>query len=110
MSALKEYENSVNRLETFCKELKNVKIDIDTNKYPIIVKVTCIPQQVMFEAEEDTEFETITVTVGLSTKVKTTGKLNIGAKDLSKITKLSEKLGNAYLHAFFEASVKEVVK
>ncbi len=103
--ALREYENSVKRLEMFCKELKNVQVNVDTSKYPIVVVITCIPQQVMFDAEEATEFDTITVSVGMTTTVKTSNKLKIGAKDLNKITKLSEKVGIAYLHAFFEQSI-----
>lgn len=101
----KEFENAVSRLEMFCKEMKNIKLAVDTSQYPIVITISCVPQQVMFDAEESTEFDTITVTVGLTTKVKTNGKLKITAKDLNKITKLSEKVGIAYLHAFFEASV-----
>lgn len=103
--AVQAYETSVKRLEMFCKKLKNVSVKVDTSKYPIVIVIRCIPQQVMFDAEEATEFDTITVSVGLTTTVKASSKLKINAKDLNKIMKLSEKAGIAYLHAFFEQSI-----
>ena len=103
--AVQAFETSVKRLEMFCKELKNVSVKVNTSKYPIVIVITCIPQQVMFDAEEATEFDTITVSVGLTTTVKVSSKLKINAKDLNKIMKLSEKAGIAYLHAFFEQSI-----
>lgn len=108
MTTAKAYENAVARLEAFCKELKNVKVEVNTDRYPIRITVTCIPQQVMFDAEETIEFDTITVTVGMTTNVKSSGKLKLPAKDLNKITKLSEKAGIAFLHAFFDAATTEV--
>lgn len=108
MTTAKAYENAVARLEAFCKELKNVKVEVNTDRYPIRITVTCIPQQVMFDAEEAIEFDTITVTVGMTTNVKSSGKLKLPIKDLNKITKLSEEAGIAFLHAFFDAATTEV--
>ena len=54
--------------------------------------------------DENGEINDLTVTVGLSTTVKSTLKFKMDSKLLKKLIKLAEKVGTLYYQAFRESA------
>ena len=50
--------------------------------------------------DENGEINDLTVTVGLTTAVKSTLKFKMDSKQLKKLIKLAETIGRLYYHAF----------
>ena len=105
MSAQSDYKAAAAALEKFCNEETNFAVEILTENYPLSVKFTPNAQMSLFDSEnytvdENGEIGNILISVGQSTRVLSTLRFKMDAKLMKKMIKLSEKVGNAYLHAF----------
>lgn len=100
------YEAAVQSLYKFCEKQTDLTPHIKDKTYPF--SVTFIPdsQISMFEdgnINADTgEVGELTVTVGLSTTVKSTLKFRMESSLFKKLIKLAEQVGGLYYHAFRE--------
>lgn len=109
MSAQSDYKAAAAALEKFCNEETNFAVEILTENYPLSVKFTPNAQMSLFDSEnytvdENGEIGNILISVGQSTRVLSTLRFKMDAKLMKKMIKLSEKVGNAYLHAFREGA------
>jgi len=104
--ALIEYEAAVKVLDKFCKANTDLTPVIIDSEYPIRVQFIPDGQMDLFggneNIDENGEFNDLTVSVGLSTAVKSTLRFNVDAKMLKKMIKLAETVGVLYYHAFRE--------
>lgn len=100
--ALYDYKQAVNDLQTFCEKETSFVVEIIEREYQMRLRFTPKPQMSLFDLPEQEEDGNITITVGVSTTVTSTMKFNVDAKTLSKLIKLSEAVGETYLHAFRE--------
>lgn len=101
------YEAAKAMLAKYCEEETELEPVIQDEEYPIRVLFLPCRQQTMFGNEnvsEDGEVNDLTVTVGLTTTVKSTLKFKMDSKSLKKLIKLSEKVGHIYYQAFREAA------
>lgn len=99
------YEASVEALQKFCEKETELQPLILDGQYPIQVQFIPKPQLTVFGNEnidENGEVNDLTVTVGLSTSVKSTLKFKMDSKLLKKLIKLAETVGSLYYHAFRE--------
>ena len=99
------YKAAVGSLQKFCEKETELLPRILDNEYPIQVQFVPKPQLTMFGNEnidENGEVNDLTVTVGLSTSVKSTLKFKMDSKLLKKLIKLAETVGSLYYHAFRE--------
>lgn len=98
-----EYESAVKDLKKFCKENSDLSVVIDEREYPIKVQFFPDPEQIQMVEENIDEGGAVgemTVTVGLSTTVKSTLRFKMNSKILKKIIKGAERVGQTYYHAF----------
>lgn len=100
--ALYDYKQAVNDIQTFCEKETSFEVEIIEREYPMRLRFTPKPQMSLFDVPDQEEGGNITITVGVSTTVTSTLKFNIDAKTLSKLIKMSESVGETYLHAFRE--------
>lgn len=99
------YEAAVESLQKFCEKETELQPLIRDEQYPICVQFIPKPQLSVFGNEnidENGEVNDLTVTVGLSTSVKSTLKFKMDSKLLKKLIKLAENVGSLYYHAFRE--------
>lgn len=99
------YEAAVESLQKFCEKETEVMPNILDDGYPVRVQFIPKPQLSVFgneNVDENGEFNDLTVTVGLSTAVKSTLKFKMDSKLLKKLIKLAETVGSLYYHAFRE--------
>lgn len=98
----KEYDAAVERLCKFCKEHTDLECTVNDSKYPICITFLPNPQLTVFDdnVDEDGAVNDMTVTVGLSTVVKSSLNFKMGSDLLKKIIKKAEKVGLLYYHAF----------
>lgn len=104
-AAKSEYEAAVNALQKFCEDHTDLTAIIMDDAYPIRVQFLPSAQFTLFGNEnidENGEINDLTVTVGLSTAVKSTLKFKMDAKLLKKLIKLAETVGTIYYQAFRE--------
>lgn len=104
-AAQTEYEAAVKDLQKFCEDHTDLTAIIMDGDYPIRVQFIPNTQLMLFGNEnidENGEVNDLTVTVGLSTAVKSTPKFKMDAKLLKKLIKLAETVGSLYYHAFRE--------
>ena len=102
-----EYEATVDSLREFCDSYTDLTVNIIDTEYPFRVQFIPDAQLNMFENEnidENGEFNDLTVTVGLTTSVKSTLKFKMESKLLKKLIKLAEQVGRLYYHAFREGA------
>lgn len=102
-----EYEATIDDLRKFCDAYTGLTPNIIDNEYPFRVQFIPDAQLSMFENEnvdENGEFNDLTVTVGLTTSVKSTLKFKMETKLLKKLIKLAEQVGRLYYHAFREGA------
>lgn len=105
--AQNNYEAAVDQLTAFCYEKTDLAAVILDNEYPFRVQFIPETQLSLFEnpnVDENGEFNDMTVTVGLTTTVKSTLKFKMDSKLLKKLIKMAETLGTLYYHAFREAA------
>lgn len=105
-AAQTEYDAAVKALMKFVEDSTDLNAEILTETYPIRVQFIPKRQLTLFGDEnidkETGEVNDMTVTVGLTTSVKSTLKFKMDAKLLKKLIKLSETVGTIYYHAFRE--------
>ena len=100
-----EYRGALEALHKFCEENTDLSPLILDEEYPIRVQFIPQAQISMFgddNIDENGEFNDLTVSVGLTTDVKSTLKFKMDSKRLKKLIKLAEKVGSLYYHAFRE--------
>ena len=101
--AQKRYEVAVEDLNKYCEKATDLTALIFDEEYPFRVQFFPKPQLSMFEnVDENGEINDLTVTVGLTTTVKSTLKFKMDSKLLKKLIKLAEAVGNLYYQAFRE--------
>lgn len=119
--ALHFYEAAVSGLHEYCEKETDLSAVILDEKYPFRVQFLPDPQQNMFgneNVDENGEINDMTVTVGLTTTVKSTLKFKMDSKQLKKLIRLSETLGRLYYLSFREeagdlrqdAELKELIR
>ena len=104
-AAKTEYDAAVKALNKFCKDQTDLEAYILDNEYPIRVQFLPTSQISLFSednVDENGEVNDLTVTVGLSTCVKSTLKFKMDSKLLKKLIKLAENVGNLYYQAYRE--------
>lgn len=104
-AAKNSYEEAVASLHKYCEKETDLAAVILDEEYPF--RVQFVPNyQLSVEwnenIDENGEVNDLTVTVGLTTSVKSTLKFRMPSDQLKKLIKLSEKVGNIYYHAFRE--------
>lgn len=100
-----EYNAAVEALKKFCDDHTDLEAYILDDEYPIRVQFIPASQISMFgdlNVDENGEVNDLTVTVGLSTCVKSTLKFKMDSKLLKKLIKLAENVGHLYYQAFRE--------
>ena len=103
--ALHFYEAAVSGLHEYCEKETDLSAVILDEEYPFRVQFLPDPQQNMFgneNVDENGEINDMTVTVWLTTTVKSTLKFKMDSKQLKKLIKLSETVGHLYYQAFRE--------
>lgn len=108
--ARKAYESAVDDLKEFVAERTNLEVIISEETYPIRTIFMPNNQISMFDesnVDADGEVGRLTITVGLSTSVKSTLKFHMAAALLKKLIKLSERAGNIYYQAYREGADEE---
>ena len=104
-AAQTEYEAAVKALAKFCEDRTELAAIILDDSYPIRVQFLPDSQLTLFgddNVDENGEVNDLTVTVGLSTSVKSTLKFRMDAKLLKKLIKLAEAVGTIYYQAYRE--------
>ena len=104
-AAKTEYEAAIQALEKFCEEQTELTAVIMDDAYPIRVQFLPEYQLSMFgneNVDENGEVNDLTVTVGLSSAVRSTLKFKMDSKLLKKLIKLAENVGRLYYQAFRE--------
>ena len=104
-AAKTEYDAAVKALNKFCDDHTELEVYILDDAYPIRVQFLPKSQLTMFcdeNVDENGEVNDLTVTVGLSTCVKSTLKFKMDSKILKKLIKLTEKVGSLYYQAYRE--------
>lgn len=99
------YEAAVDSLQKFCEKETELLPNILDDGYPVRVQFIPKPQLSVFgneNVDENGEFNDLTVTVGLTTAVKSTLRFKMDSKLLKKLIKLAETVGSLYYHAFRE--------
>ncbi len=104
-AAQAEYEAAAEALRKFCEDHTDLEVFVLDDDYPIRVQFIPNRQISLFGSEnvdENGEVNDLTVTVGLSTAVKSTLKFKMDAKLLKKLIKLSKTVGTLYYQAYRE--------
>lgn len=104
-AANKYYEAAVEELNKHCDKATDLTAVILDEAYPFRVQFIPKAQQTFFgydNVDENGEVNDLTVTVGLTTTVKSTLKFKMDSKQLKKLIKLAETVGNLYYQAFRE--------
>lgn len=104
-AAKTEYEAAIQALEKFCEEQTELTAVIMDDAYPIRVQFLPEYQLSMFgneNVDENGEVNDLTVTVGLTSAVRSTLKFKMDSKILKKLIKLAENVGHLYYQAFRE--------
>lgn len=99
------YEAAVEALGKYCEDNTRLMPVILDEEYPFRVKFIPCPQLDMFNVDnvdENGEVNDLTVTVGLSTTVKSTLRFKMDSRQLKKLIKLAENVGTLYYQAFRE--------
>lgn len=105
IKAQKHYETATNALDKYCEAETDLRAVIVEDEYPLKVRFIPEKQVSLFPNENinaDGTTNELTVTVGLTTSVKSTLKFKMDSKQLKKLIKLAEKVGTLYYHAFRE--------
>ncbi len=99
------YDVAVDDLVKYCEKETDLTAVIQDSEYPFCVRFLPNLQQSIFgneNVDENGEVNDLTVTVGLTTAVKSTLKFKMDSKQLKKLIKLAETIGRLYYHAFRE--------
>lgn len=104
-AAKTEYDAAVKDLKKFCEDQTDLEAYILDDEYPIRVQFLPSSQMTLFgneNVDENGEVNDLTVTVGLSSAVRSTPKFKMDSKLLKKLIKLAENVGRLYYQAFRE--------
>jgi hypothetical protein len=104
-AAKTEYEAAVKAMNKFCDDQTDLEAYILDDSYPIRVQFIPNSQIRLFSednVDENGEVNDLTVTVGLSSAVRSTLKFKMDSKLLKKLIKLAETVGHLYYQAFRE--------
>lgn len=104
-AAKTEYDAAVKDLKKFCEDQTDLEAYILDDEYPIRVQFLPSSQMTLFgneNVDENGEVNDLTVTVGLSSAVRSTLKFKMDSKLLKKLIKLAENVGRLYYQAFRE--------
>ena len=99
------YEAAVDALHKYCEKETDLSAVILDEEYPFRVQFLPDMQQTIFgneNVDEDGVINDLTVTVGLTTTVKSTLRFKMDSKQLKKLIKLAEAVGNMYYQAYRE--------
>ena len=99
------YSTAIENLRKFCEDNTNLDFCVLSDRYPIRFVFEPSAQMNMFtptDVDENGKVRSITVTVGLTTSIKSTMNFHVPAALLKKIIKLSEKAGSLYYQAYRE--------
>lgn len=103
--AWNEYIGAKEALLKFCEKFTELTPYVLDDQYPIRVQFIPNSQFSIFgneNVDENGEINDLTVSVGLTTAVKSTLKFKMDSKLLKKLIKLAETVGTLYYHAFRE--------
>lgn len=103
--AQNEYIVAKEALLKFCEKFTALTPYVLDDQYPIRVQFIPNSQFSIFgneNVDENGEINDLTVSVGLTTAVKSTLKFKMDSKLLKKLIKLAETVGSLYYHAFRE--------
>lgn len=104
MSVKIMYEEALADLKKFCDETTDFEVMILSDEYPLQIHFIPRPTQTsVFDAkliDENGEIGFISVSLGVSTVVRSTLNFRIDGATLRKLIKKSENVGFAYLHYF----------
>ena len=104
------YKAATEALLQFCETSTDLTPVIMDEVYPFRVQYIPEQQMTMFENEnidENGEVNDLTITVGMTTSVKSTLKFKMDSKLLKKLIKLAERVGDLYYHAYRESQDTE---
>ena len=105
IAAQTEYRQAEKALRKFCDENTDLELHVLDGQYPISLQFVPTSQLNLVGNEnidENGEVNDLTVTVGLTTTVKSTLKFKMDSKFLKKLIKLAETVGQLYYQAFRE--------
>ena len=105
--ARKAYDKAVEDIRKLCEERTDLTVCIDEDHYPFNAAFLPNRQLSMFgdkNVDENGEIGSLTITVGLSTSIKSTTKFHVDAALLKKLIRLTEKAGDLYYQAYREAA------
>lgn len=104
--AQNNYEAAKDKLFQFCEENTELSVIFLDETYPFRVQFIPNTQLSLFGDEnvsENGEVNDLTVTIGLTTSVKSCLKFKMDSKLLKKLIKQAETVGALYYHAYREA-------
>lgn len=108
MTAKIMYEEAVADLKKFCNEATDFETMILSDEYPMQIHFIPRPSQTsVFDTElidENGEIGFISVSLGVSTVVRSNLDFRLDGATLKKLIKKAEKIGFAYLHYFRAAA------
>lgn len=107
----REYKAAVAEFEKYCADEVGLNVVINTDGYPMTVRLTpANAQQSMFDETEQADVTSgcIIITNGIQPKIKANLKYQMDAALLKKLITKVESLGKLYLHAF-RASVSNKI-
>lgn len=103
--ALLRYQEEIKALSKYCEDKTELTPVLLDGEYPFRVQFIPNAQMSMFGNEnidENGEFNDLIITVGLTTTVKSTLKFKMDSKQIKKLLKMAEVVGNLYYQAFRE--------
>ena len=101
------YSAACDKLKQFCEKETDLTPIILSDEYPFRVQFIPDVQLTMFpddNVDVNGEVNDLTITIGLNTTVKSTLKFKMDSKQLKKLIKHAEAIGQLYYHAFREAA------
>ena len=96
------FEAARNALIEYCEESTEYRCEVKEETYPMKVVFESMAQRSIFDEDSNEEPGTLTIEVGLETKVRSTLKFQIDSTLLKKFIKSAEKIAFIYYHAFRE--------
>lgn len=107
----REYKTAVAEFEKYCADEVGLNVEINTDYYPMQVRLMpAEEQQSMFDEseQEDRTSDCIVIMNGIQPKIKANLKYQMDAAILKKLITKVANLGELYLHAF-RASVSDKI-
>lgn len=96
------FEVARNALIEYCEASTEYSCEVKEESYPIKVVFESMEQRSIFDENGNDDTGTLTIEVGLETKVRSTLKFQMDSSLLKKFIKSAEKIAFIYYHAFRE--------